>query len=130
MIVVDTNVIAYLLLGGEWSEAAETALRADSDWAAPPLWRSEFTNVLALHVRARRAKAGDAPFLLDRAQTLIRTEPRPRARDVLELSLASGCSAYDCEFVAAALGLGLPLVTNDGEILNRFPDIAIALRAA
>lgn len=47
MIVVDSNVLAYLYLPGEYSTAAEALLEQDSDWAAPILWRSEFRNILA-----------------------------------------------------------------------------------
>jgi predicted nucleic acid-binding protein len=45
---------------------------------------------------------------------------------VLELASRSGCSAYDCEFVALAQDLEVPLVTNDRQILKAFPTIAIS----
>jgi predicted nucleic acid-binding protein len=51
MIVVDTNVLAYLYLPGEYTAAAETLLEQDSDWAEPILWRSEFRNILARYLR-------------------------------------------------------------------------------
>lgn len=47
MIVVDSNVIAYLYLQGEHTAAAERLLLHEPDWAAPALWRSEFRNILA-----------------------------------------------------------------------------------
>jgi predicted nucleic acid-binding protein len=37
MIVVDTNVVAYLLLEGPQTEKAEAPLLHDPDWAAPVL---------------------------------------------------------------------------------------------
>jgi len=46
MIVVDTNVIAYFWLPGEYTTFAERALNKDNEWAAPILWRSEFRNIL------------------------------------------------------------------------------------
>ena len=37
----------------------------------------------------------------------------------------SHCSAYDCEFVALALELEVPLVTADRQLLRSFPRIAV-----
>ena len=51
MIVVDTNVVAYLLLQGPQTAAAEALLEAHPTWAAPPLWRSEWRNVLCGYLR-------------------------------------------------------------------------------
>jgi predicted nucleic acid-binding protein len=48
---------------------------------------------------------------------------------VLALAAASGCSAYDCEFVALAREFGLPLVTSDHMIVQQFPETAVSLQA-
>ena len=45
----------------------------------------------------------------------------------MNLVAASGCLAYDCEFVALAQWLGITLVTSDSEILKVFPQAAISL---
>lgn len=45
MIVVDSNVLAYLYLPGEHTAAAERLLEREPEWAAPVLWRSEFRNI-------------------------------------------------------------------------------------
>ena len=49
------------------------------------------------------------------------------SEQVLQLATSSGCSAYDCEFVAAAQQLGVPLVTEDRAILTAFPGLARSL---
>jgi predicted nucleic acid-binding protein len=49
MIVVDTNVISYLLLPTPFSDSADALFKADSDWLALTLWKNEFRNVLALY---------------------------------------------------------------------------------
>jgi len=41
--------------------------------------------------------------------------------------LASDCSAYDCEYVALAQDLDVPLVTTDRQVLREFPKIAVSL---
>lgn len=46
---------------------------------------------------------------------------------VLNLVATSSCSAYDCEFVALAQELQVPLVTADKQILAQFPDTAVSL---
>ena len=47
MIVVDSNIIAYWLLPGEKMAEAESVWQKDSNWIVPPLWKSEFRNILA-----------------------------------------------------------------------------------
>lgn len=51
------------------------------------------------------------------------------SRLVLELVRDSDCSAYDCEFVALAMSLGITLVTEDKKLLKAFPAQALALSA-
>ncbi len=46
---------------------------------------------------------------------------------VLSLAASSNCSAFDCEFVALAKDLNLPLITVDKQILDQFPETAVAL---
>ena len=47
------------------------------------------------------------------------------SEDVLRLAAESGCSAYDCEFVALADWLDTPLVTLDRAVLRAFPERAM-----
>ena len=122
MIVVDVNVLAYLLIPGLYTAAAERLLEADPQWAAPRLWRSELRNVMATYVRAGVMKSGDAVVLFDHAQALIgHEEYEPDTRDVLRLSEGSGASAYDCEYVALAEYLDVKLVTGDRKLARAFP---------
>ena len=130
MIVVDTNVIAYLYLSGEHTERAEALLERDSDWAAPLLWRSEFRNILAGYMRRKTLTFEDARALQLEAESLLAgAEHEVDSRLVLELVRDSDCSAYDCEFVALAMRLGAKLVTMDGRLLKAFPRYAVELAA-
>ena len=47
VIVVKSNVLAYLYLPGEYTAAAEELLEQEPEWAAPTPWRSECRNILA-----------------------------------------------------------------------------------
>ncbi len=128
MIVVDSNVLAYLYLPGEYTEVAETLLEQDADWAAPVLWRSEFRNILAGYLRRKKLTFEQAHALQSEAEDLLRgAEYEMDSLSVLELVRDSECSAYDCEFVALAMKLGTKLVTMDGKVLRSFPNIAVAL---
>ncbi len=122
MIVVDTNVIAYLTLPGPRHESARAALRCDPLWVAPLLWRSEMRNVLICHVRAGHFDLDRAHRFMSFAEGVLRgREYTVASTEVLHLARRSGCSAYDCEFVTLALRLGLPLLTCDKKILTAFP---------
>ena len=130
MIVVDSNVLAYLYLPGEHTAAAEKLLEREPDWAAPVLWRSEFRNILAGYLRRGSLTFDQAHALQQEAESLLAdAEFEVDSLMVLELVRDSDCSAYDCEFVALALRLGTTLVTMDGKLLRAFPKIAVPLSA-
>ena len=125
MIVVDTNIIAYLLIPGPWTEAAEDLLQAEPVWAAPPLWRSEFRNILAGYLRRGTLSFEQTLALQSTAENLLGGhETSVDSRAVLELVQGSDCTAYDCEFVALARQSGSVLYTLDAKLLAAFPDTA------
>lgn len=127
MIVVDTNLIAYLFLNSDHSAQAEQILRSDPDWAAPLLWRSELRSVLFLYLRKQLLVLADAQVIMGEAQRLMRgREYEVNSEQILNLATSSACSAYDCEFVALASDLGVPLVTVDRQLLQQFPRPAIS----
>lgn len=122
MIVVDSNVVAYLYLPCEYTAAAEAWLERDPDWAAPILWRSEFRNILAGYIRRKTISFEQANSLQAEAESLLEgAEFEVDSRAVFELVRDSECSAYDCEFVALAIKLGTRLVTMDKKLLRDFP---------
>ncbi|WP_301102091.1 type II toxin-antitoxin system VapC family toxin [Propionivibrio sp.] len=130
MIVVDSNVLAYLYLPGERTVDAESLLEQDPEWAAPVLWRSEFRNILAGYVRRKTLTFEQACSLQSEAEDLLSgSELEVDSRAVLELVRDSDCSAYDCEFIALAIKLDTTLVTADKKVLRAFPNRTIALAA-
>jgi len=127
MIVADVNLVAYLLLSGEHTEKARAVLRQDAVWAFPYLWRSEFRNILALCVQHRSMSLSEAMLLWDHATSLACDHEHtvdPRA--VLELVAQHPLTAYDAEYVALALYLGVPLVTFDQKLQSAIPGTAIS----
>lgn len=71
MIVVDTNVISYLLIRGDRSEAIDRLLESDSEWVAPRLWLDEFLNVLATYERLGKLEPEDGSPILRDALSLM-----------------------------------------------------------
>jgi predicted nucleic acid-binding protein len=130
VIVVDTNVLAYLFLPGDQTSAARGALARDPVWAAPLLWRSELRNVLRGYVKRGHLPVRRAITVQTLAEELMAgREYQVESQAVLELAAESGCSAYDCEFIALARALGVPLVTSDRDIMSSFPANTVALKA-
>lgn len=128
MIVVDTNVLAYLYLPGEFTAKAEALLQRDAAWAAPVLWRSEFRNILAGYLRRKALTFEQAVAIQSEAEELLRdAEFEVDSAEVLELVRGSDCSAYDCEFVALAASLEVPLWTMDAKLLRAFPKRCVSL---
>ena len=127
MIVADTNLLIYLYVQGQRTEQSEAVLRRDALWAVPLLWRSEFRNSLIGLVRAHALQLDDALTMIDEAERwLTGREYSVLSRQVLTLASRSGCSAYDCEFVALAQDLEVPLVTTYRQVLKAFPTIAVS----
>lgn len=129
MIVVDTHVIAYLMLPGELTAAAEALLESEPDWVAPPLWKSEFRSILAGYMRRGTLSLQQATEIQTAAEDLLAgNEINPGSKAIVELVAKSQCSAYDCEFVALAQQFECALYTMDTKVLNAFPEMAKSLR--
>lgn len=128
MIVVDTNIIAYLYITGEKSLQAEQLLSFDSCWRAPLLWKSEFRNVLSLYLRKDMLSFDEVLMIIQQAERLLDdNEYKISSTHIMQLVNSSTCSAYDCEFVALAQYLETVLITADKKILREFPSIAKSL---
>jgi predicted nucleic acid-binding protein len=128
MIVVDANLIAYFSIYTERSTLAEAVCAEDSIWIAPLLWRSEYRAILMKYINHAGMNFETAVSSLRVAEEAIAgREYAVDARKVLELAIESKCSAYDCEYVALAQDLGVPLVTADKQILRAFPKIAVSM---
>ncbi|PSB05974.1 VapC toxin family PIN domain ribonuclease [Pleurocapsa sp. CCALA 161] len=130
MIVADTNLIAYLMIEGDFTPQAELVYQLDSNWIAPYLWRSEFRNILALYLRKNYLSMAEAKTIMAQAEALMKNkEFELDSASILEMIENSTLSAYDCEYVVLAKKLGINLITNDKKILKSFPDLAVSLES-
>ncbi len=130
MIVVDTNIISYLYISGERSEQAEQLLSADSHWNTPILWRSEFRSVLSQYLRKNILSFDEIILIIQQAEKLLTgNEFEISSAHIMRLVNKSNCSSYDCEFIALAQHLNVPLITADKKILREFPSLTKSLNS-
>ncbi len=121
MIVVDTNIISYLYITGDRSQQSEDLLSSDSNCVAPILWRSEFRNVLAQYLRKNLLNIDEILLIIQQAEKLLTDhEYEISSAHIMQLVKSSQCSVYDCEFVALAQYLDVPLITTDKKFFANF----------
>lgn len=125
--VVDTNVVAYFLLG-----TAAFAVEAGRFWrwvrepVAPALWEAELANVVWMAVRANVLAREAAPKRLSLAAGLgIESVPSVSLwHGALAKAVTSGVAVYDTLFVELAYRERLRLATCDAKLINAFPNVA------
>jgi len=67
----------------------------------------------------------DVFLIIRQAESLLANrEYEVPSTQIMQLVNSSTCSSYDCEFVAFAQDLAVPLITADKQILQQFPSIA------
>lgn len=129
MIVADANVIACFWIRGPQTEVAKEVFKKDPHWLMPRLWRSELRNILAQYVTARMLSEQGILAIMQSAEHTHALSDRDVDSDsVLRLAVKSGCTAYDSEYVALAEAQNLKLVTEDREVLRKFPGRAISMK--
>jgi len=128
MVIVDTNIVAYLLLEGDRTDDSRRLHGRDGDWRSEPFLLVEFSNVLVTYVRTGDLDARQARVLLRRAEALLAAglTPVPHA-DALRFAVDHAVSAYDGRFLAVASRLGGPLVTEDARLRAAAPSLTRSL---
>jgi predicted nucleic acid-binding protein len=129
--VVDTNVIAYFLLGTEGfrEECARFWGEVEAP-VAPASWEAELTNVLWMATRKHIVDLPEALHRLELAKGLgIRSVAVSSLwSGALARAYASGIAAYDALFVELADREAVPLATFDEAVLRAFPRLAVRPR--
>lgn len=130
MIVVDSNIVAYCWLNGPLTEIAQRVRIADPDWHVPIPWRSELRSILTGYFRDGSFSRAQVVRVMETVEEAIAgKEHLIPSEQVFKFVEHSRLSAYDCEFVALASALSVPLVTADRAILRAFPRIALSMNA-
>lgn len=129
MIVVDTNVMVRLVVGGADGTDAAVLFERETEWAAPGILMSELRNVLIGFVRRGALTSEQAKAMSDDAAAVLGGRiASVSGHPVIDVALECGLSAYDAEFVTLARVLGVPLATLDNAVLRGAPDVAVSLR--
>ncbi len=127
MVVVDTNVLAYLLIAGDRTAAAQALFARDADWRSDGFILVELSNILATYVRDGGLTRDRALAMLADAERLMPgLEITSNAR-ALDVALRFGIAAYDGRFIAFAMQSGRRLVTEDVRLRRAAPDWTISL---
>ena len=112
MIVVDTNVMVRLVVGGADGTDAALLFERETEWAAPNILMSELHNVLVGFVRRGAVASEQAKAMSDDAAVVLGDRiASVSGHQVIDIACECGLTAYDAEFVALARALGVPLAT-------------------
>ena len=131
MVVVDTNIVAYLLIDGDETAAARQLRTRDPDWRSEAFLLVEFTNVLASSIATRRMTVALAENFLTRVTALFEAKlARMPHGAVLASAVRHRVSAYDARFLALAEQLGSRLVTEDARLRAAAPALTQSLTEA
>ncbi len=61
------------------------------------------------------------------AGIIIENEVDPSPAKVIDLVAQYGITAYDAQFIALAMEMGILCVTEDGELQSKFPRVAVSM---
>jgi len=130
VVVVDTNVLAYLLIEGDRSADAQALYARDADWRSEAFLLIEFSNIVATYQRGGALGRETAEELLGTAERVVAGLVNlPHAR-ALKLAAEFGVSACDARFLGAAQNLGSRLVTEDARLRAAAPGLTQSLSQA
>lgn len=128
MIVVDVNVIVYLLTDTPQHELASRVRACDGDWLVPPLWRHEMLNVLATLTRQDVLDGSAALTVWRNAVALLNTrEQQPDMEQALALAIERRISAYDAQYVTLAVALDTQLISEDRKLQRQLSERVISM---
>jgi predicted nucleic acid-binding protein len=127
VVLVDTNIIAYLMIRGDRTAAAQQLFERDSDWCSEAFVMVEFSNVIATYVRTGALTQAQGTKLLVDSQAHLPTLHSVVNTQALETAMQFGISAYDARFISLARQLKLKLITEDAKLRVAVPAWTMSL---
>ena len=129
MIVVDANIIIYLVYETPFTALAREVYAKDADWVVPEIWEAEVLNGLMNIVRSGYFGLDEANRAWTNASGILTGKARKCAPlSVLHTAKAARLTSYDAYYVTLARSSGTLLVTEDGAIQKYCPDVARSLK--
>ena len=127
MVVVYTNILAYLLIAGDRTKDAQSLYERDADWKSEAFLLIEFSNILATYQRNGYLSGNQSESLLNEAETRMNNLIAVPHVTALQTAQRFVVSAYDARFLAVAEKLGAKLVTEDTKLRFAAPTLTQSL---
>jgi predicted nucleic acid-binding protein len=120
VLVVDASVVAKWFFLEEHSAQSRRLLAPRRALLAPDLIWSELGNIAWKRVRRGELQADEAAQMVaDMSRMPLEIAPtHALLPPALELALATGCTVYDCMYVALAINRRCRLATADERLVN------------
>lgn len=127
MVVVDTNILAYLLIAGDHTKKALSLYERDPDWKSEAFLLIEFSNILATYRRTGSLGGKQVESLLNEVETRMHNLITIPHITALRVAQRFEVSAYDARFLGVAEKLGAKLVTEDTKLRAAAPTLTQSL---
>ncbi len=129
MIVIDTTVLADLLLGNEDKAlAVKKLIVEDPVWLSVSLWRYEFGNVVWKNLKFGTGSNFETlSSLLGIAEKFLEETVEVNMENTLMISSDNGLTFYDASYVSLTRLRNLKLRTRDAKILRLCSDVALPM---
>lgn len=127
MIVVDSNIVAARNLTSSLTSEAKQ-LRKGPRMDCPCSMAIRIPEYPCNRDQSETDQVEQALDIWEKvSKVLIENECELSASKVIDLVAQYGITAYDGQFIAVALEMGIPCLTEDRELQEKFPGIAISM---
>lgn len=128
--VIDASALAALLMPEDGGEEVEKAVKETERVSTLDLATYEVGNAVWRRVRRGELSMEEGNVVVSTLLSLLETfevfSYREVAADAFRLAVDAGITAYDAAYVVLAKKLDARLITLDGELLRKFPDVTYA----